>query len=118
MAILSRHLVDLAPQAAAADLAKQVRRLIRVDLGQRPVTVTLLADMLHMSPRSLQRHLSGLGLSFRVQEARLEMGSARLRDRNASHSEIARQLGYADSTAFWRAFRRGTGKPPSWHRKD
>lgn len=46
------------------------------------------------------------------------MGSARLRDQNASHSEIARQLGYADSTAFWRAFKRGTGKSPSRHRED
>ncbi|GGH45269.1 helix-turn-helix domain-containing protein [Frigidibacter albus] len=120
MAILSRHLADLAPHPGGSDLAQQVRRLIRLNLGQRPVTISLLADVLHMSPRSLQRHLSDLGLSFRalVQEARLELGSARLRDRNASHSEIARQLGYADSTAFWRAFKRGTGKPPSRHRED
>ncbi|MZQ90939.1 hypothetical protein GVY41_17620 [Frigidibacter albus] len=26
-----------------------MRRLIRLNLGQRPVTVTLLADVLHMS---------------------------------------------------------------------
>ncbi|MFN4099166.1 MAG: AraC family transcriptional regulator [Pararhodobacter sp.] len=118
MAFLSRHLADLTPPPDPSDLAQQVRRLIRLHLGQRPVTVALLADVLHMSPRSLQRHLAGLGLSFRalVQEARLEMGRARLRDRHATHSEIARQLGYADSTAFWRAFKRGTGKPPSGHR--
>ena len=30
-----------------------------------------------------------------------------------SNAEIARLLGYADSTAFWRAYKAGAGLPPS-----
>lgn len=118
MVILSRHLADLSRAPDGGDLLQQVRSLIRLHLGQRPVNLALIAGELNLSPRSLQRRLSDQDTSLRslLLEARLELGRTQLRDARTSNAEIARRLGYADGTAFWRAFKKGTGKPPSQHR--
>ncbi|MFC0198782.1 helix-turn-helix domain-containing protein [Paracoccus rhizosphaerae] len=83
------------------------------------MNLTLIASGLSLSPRTLQRHLAAQGSSLRelVMEARLELGCTQLRSGQASSSEIARRLGYADSTAFWRAFKKRTGAAPSKQRR-
>ena len=43
----------------------------------------------------------------------LEAMATHLREARLSNAEIARLLGYADSTAFWRAYKAGAGLPPS-----
>lgn len=120
MAILSRHLSDLSRRRPEEDLVAHVRHLVRLQLGLRPVTLALIAGDLKLSPRTLQRRLAEHGASLRdlILEARLELGGMQLRNGKASHAEIARQLGYADSTAFWRAFKQATGRAPSQHRED
>ncbi|MGR3748210.1 AraC family transcriptional regulator ligand-binding domain-containing protein [Paracoccus sp. (in: a-proteobacteria)] len=118
--ILSRHLKDLSGRPQAADLMQRVRSLVRLHLGQRPVNLTLVADELSLSPRTLQRQLAAQGTTLRalLLEARLELGRTQLREGRTTNAEIARQLGYADSTALWRAFKKATGAAPSKHRDD
>ena len=52
-----------------------------------------------------------------MHQVRVELGRAHLREGRASNAEIARALGYADATAFWRAFKAGTGRTPTQYRR-
>ena len=114
MAVLLRHVEDLRRPATAGDLVTRVRGLIALHLGQRPVTLALIAAELNLSTRSLQRRLAEAGTALRplVLQARLDMAQSQLREGRIPNAEIARRLGYADSTALWRAFKTATGTSP------
>lgn len=114
MAVLSRHVEDLHRPPASGDLVARVRGLIALHLGQRPVTLALIAAELAMSSRSLQRKLAEAGSALRplVLQTRLEMAQEQLREGRIPTAEIARHLGYADGTGLWRAVKTATGKPP------
>lgn len=120
MAVLTRHVEDLRRPPVSDDLVARVRGLIALHLGQRPITLTLVAAELGLSTRSLQRKLAESGTALRslVLQARLDLGQGHLRDGRVSNAEIARRLGYADATGLWRAFRTATGKPPKGHRHE
>jgi len=78
-----------------------------------------LADMAGTTPRTLQRRVAACGTSLRevVDRARFRTARGWLGDPFASVTDIALRLGYSDSTAFTRAFRRLAGMPPSTYRK-
>lgn len=118
MAVLSRHVEDLHRPPATGDLIAQVRRLIALHLGSRPVTVALIAAELNLSTRSLQRKLAEAGTALRpmVLQARLDLAQDQLREGRVSNAEIARRLGYADGTGLWRAVKGATDLPPKRHR--
>ena len=73
-----------------------------------------LAAHLHLSPRSLHRHLTaeGLGLRALYDELRSERARCWLRDTDLSVERIAERLGYADTSNFARCFKRWTGMTP------
>lgn len=121
MTILERHVADLVqPEQGEDGLLARARTLVRAHLGRRRVTVPSMAAELNVSSRTLQRRLAEEGTSLRalVLQCRLELGRMHLRDGRISNAEIARVLGYADSTAFWRAFKAGVGSTPSQHRRE
>lgn len=120
LAILERHITDLCQPADGPEgLIGKVRTLVLMHLGHRAITLPVIASELHVSPRTLQRRLADEGTSLRtlVRECRLELGRLHLRDGRAASAEIARALGYSDSTTFWRAFKAGTGTAPSHYRR-
>ncbi|HVL19399.1 MAG TPA: AraC family transcriptional regulator [Amaricoccus sp.] len=119
MAMLARHLDDLRQPAGEAGLLAQVRAVIGLHLGHRTITVPMVARELGVSSRTLQRRLADEGTSLRelLNRVRVDLGRVHLRDGRASNAEIARALGYTDSTAFWRAFKAGTGRAPSSYRR-
>jgi AraC-like DNA-binding protein len=119
MAMLGRHLDDLSQSKGEAGLLAQVRALIGLHLGYRTITVPMVARELGVSPRTLQRRLAEEGTSLRtlLHGVRLDLGRVHLRDGRSSNAEIARVLGYTDATAFWRAFKSGTGSAPSAFRR-
>ncbi len=119
MAMLGRHLEDLRQPADDANLLSQVRALIGLHLGHRTISVPMVARELGVSARTLQRRLADEGTSLRslLNQVRVDLGRVHLRDGRASNTEIARALGYTDATAFWRAFKAGTGSPPSEFRR-
>lgn len=96
---LRRHLVGLPPSSLAS--------------------VEQAAGALGMSARSLQRQLLAEGTSFKdvVDGVRRDMSLSYLRDRRYAISEVAFLVGFAEVSAFSRAFRRWTGESPvAWRR--
>jgi AraC-like DNA-binding protein len=74
-----------------------------------------VAAQLGMSPRTLARRLATEGSSFTeiLAEVRSALADRYLADRNLPISQIAWLLGYAEISAFTRAFQRWTGVVPS-----
>ncbi len=75
---------------------------------------------LHMSSRSLRRHLQAEGSSFKklLDEARQRDAVRLLADRRLGLSQIATMLGYQDPANFTRAFRQWTGTTPQRYRHE
>jgi AraC-like DNA-binding protein len=77
--------------------------------------VGVVASALAMSPRALQRALKEEGSTFQsiLDEARRAVAERELRSPGATAAEVALLLGYSESSAFTRGFRRWTGMTPS-----
>lgn len=130
--LLSRPLPGLAGQRAtrcrsgvsgetrplASDFVGSLESTIEAQLFAGCPTIHDLADVAHTTPRTLQRRLAECGTSLRqvVDRARFRLADEYLRDPSASVTGIALELGYSDSTAFSRAFRRMAGVAPSTYR--
>jgi AraC-like DNA-binding protein len=103
----------LAPFIAAPPLLRQVRALIAAD--PRGATVETIAAAVAHSARSLQRHLSDHGTSFRDEliAARVAAAKTRLIETDDKIEVIARDLGFTSASAFTTMFTRITGAPPA-----
>lgn len=99
------------------DTVLAVRDLLRDALPALPDLATV-AVALHLSPRSLHRRLAEEGANFRqIKDAlRRDLALARLAKSDAPVAVIAAELGYADPSAFYRAFVEWTGQAPSEYR--
>ena len=99
------------PRVAGA--SEGVRAAVRAALASGGCTVAGTARGLGVSTRTMQRRLEAEGTSFAavVDALRHELARTYL-DRQVAIPEIAVLLGYADATAFHRAFRRWTGSTP------
>lgn len=118
LAVLPAQLVT--PDRGAEPLAARVRRMIEKDLDSQRVSSAedLAADLMISTP-TLRRHLRAEGISLR--EIRDEMLANRameaLRSTGQPVTEIAERLGFSETSAFTRAFRRWTGTSPSAFRE-
>jgi AraC-like DNA-binding protein len=96
----------------------RVRDLLRDAL---PASLTLeeVAVRLHLSPRTLHRRLEDEGSGFRtIKDAiRRDIALARLTKTAQPIAAIAAELGYADTSAFYRAFVAWTGMSPDRFRR-
>jgi AraC-like DNA-binding protein len=106
-------------EPTAANARGQVKQLLR-SYGASPAMPSVhdLADMMHVSSRSLQRHLAAQGSSCQAlaDEARYEAARDLLQDSALSITDISRQLGYKDPSHFSRSFRRISGLAPGEYR--
>ena len=86
--------------------------------GQIPEMAVAARD-LGMSERSLRRHLTAEGTSYRnLVRTALEASADRLlRESSSSIKEIASHLGFVDAAAFNHAFKRWTGVTPAAYRR-
>lgn len=93
----------------------RIRQLLRERLPSGDPTLQELADHLALSVRSLQRKLGDEGTTYRdlLNSTRQQLAQEYLRDRRYSISEIAFMLGFAEVSAFTRAFRRWQQLSPS-----
>lgn len=82
-------------------------------------TADVIGKSLGISKRSLERWLSAEGTSFRgvVDELRLQLAKTYLEDPSHDLKTVADQLGFSDSRAFARAFKRWTGSTPAAYRR-
>jgi AraC-like DNA-binding protein len=94
-----------------------VRDRLRAALPALP-DLDAVASAMHISPRSLHRRLAEEGANFRqIKDAlRRDIALARLAKTDRPVAEIAAELGYADPSAFYRAFVAWTGSAPSEYR--
>jgi AraC-like DNA-binding protein len=83
-----------------------------------PPSVASVAAVMSLSVRSLQRALGDAGTSFQelLDEARRVLALRWIEDRARSLKQISNDLGFGQSPAFTRAFRRWTGRSPSAYR--
>jgi AraC-like DNA-binding protein len=96
-----------------------VRETVRRQAARGQPTLDNVALELHISTRSLQRHLMREGMQYSqlVDQARLDLAMHLLRRPGMPIGDIAHQLGYADAGSFSRAFSRWTGQSPRVFRK-
>ena len=106
---------ELQQERENEEFADRVRIAIQEKFtGQRP-TVEDIADMLHMSPRTLQRRLQDEGSSFQkvLDEARHRLARQYLNNSMLELTEAAYLLGFTNANSFVRAFRTWEGVPPA-----
>lgn len=85
-----------------------VRATIAALLRHGDASLQHTAQRLGIKPRSLQRHLTGMGTSYSeiVAEVRLDMACHLLAESDQSISSIASSLGYSGASSFSRIFMR------------
>lgn len=113
--VLERHAAMLlATLPPASALVAELRRAITAELHAGEPTLAQVGKRLGMSGRTLQRRLDDEQLRFGavVDEIKAELAKARLEDRSLAICEVAFLLGFADQSAFNRAFKRWTGMTP------
>lgn len=116
--LLAREVQDVGA-TSDAPIGERVARLVRRALASGEVTAERVAGLLAVHPRTLNRRLKSQGTTFHkvVDEVRFAMAREMLGGTDANLVDIAVCLGYADASAFARAFRRWTGVAPSaWRR--
>lgn len=93
----------------------QFRREMSSRLGHQELTAGLLAELMRLGPRTLHRRLSAVGtsFSFELERLRRERAASLVELSDRSMTNIAMDLGFADSAVFSRAFRRWFGNTPS-----
>lgn len=116
LAILDRHaqaLIDALP--AGDDLTDRVRSVLVHELGQGDSGAERVADRLHMSVSTLGRRLREQGSSYKalLAEVRHEMASRYLADESMAITDVAFLLGFSETSALTRAFKRWTGLTPT-----
>ena len=96
------------------DLVERTRRAIGGRLRGGDPSLESVARELAMSERSLQRHLHEHGFTFNALADEVREATARLylEQPDIALAEIAYLLGFADQSAFNRAFKRWTGCTP------
>jgi AraC-like DNA-binding protein len=111
--LAGRTLAELGAPTVQARAARLLARRLRED-AELPA-LPELARNLGMSERTLRRKLAEEEVSFRELRctAQLERAAELLADTDASLTQIALAAGFADASAFGRAWRRSHGAPPS-----
>lgn len=99
---------------ADQSFVQQVRQVLQEGFQRGPVSLSATARALAISPRALQRHLNQNGTSFRavLDQMRYERTLDLLKAPQPDISEIAFRLRFSEPRAFYRAFKRWTGKTP------
>jgi AraC-like DNA-binding protein len=99
-------------------MGQKVRNCLMRAYPQWP-TLEHVADKLHTSVSSLQRHLASEHTSFQwiKDDLRRDLAIARLSSSSVSLVQLANELGFSDSPTFQRAFKQWTGQPCGTYRR-
>jgi len=98
---------------------EQVRAVLRTALLTDHSGIEQVARMFSLHPRTLHRRLQAFGVTFKqlVDECRSSIARELLEDSDLEAGMVAEILGYADASAFTRAFRRWSDTTPArWRR--
>jgi AraC-like DNA-binding protein len=105
-----------------ASIVDRVKREFTSMLGEGrslDKDINQLASSITMHPRTLQRKLAAENTSYSqiLDKYRKEVGLGKLTNTNDSIADIASDLGYADCSTFYRAFKRWTAMTPGEYRQ-
>ena len=118
---LKSHLIEefAESQQLPADIPGQIHYILQSILSTGEASLGVVARLLDQHPRSLQQALQAQGQSFRriLDQVRYAEAKQQLRLSTKSITDLALNLGYADETAFSRAFKRWSGQAPQHWRK-
>ncbi|MCU0229305.1 MAG: AraC family transcriptional regulator [Bryobacterales bacterium] len=97
-----------------APAAVRVRELLLECLPAGVAGIATVAERMGLSRRTLQRELAGEGLVYQqvLRQVRGELSEHYLCNTELSYGEIALLVGYDETSSFFRAFKRWTGKTP------
>jgi len=105
------------PPQAAWNFTDHVRYQIATRVGIRPIDAQVIAGAMGMSRRAFDRRLADFGVSYLelLDELRFARARRLLMAGHAPLAEISVALGYAEPSAFTRAFRKWSGvSPQAW----
>lgn len=111
----ARRLYEALPRSDC--FADRVRDAILAELPSGDPGADHIAQRLHLSTRTLRRRLRHEGTTHRelLDAVRSELARSYLASRELGASEVAFLLGFSDTSAFHKAFRRWTGlSPAAW----
>ena len=88
-------------------------------MRQQEVNAVRLARQVDVSPRTLHRCLQESGTSYQtpLDAVRWDLARSYLEERHFAIEEVAFLLGFAETSTFYRAFRRWTGMTPGEFRR-
>ena len=113
---LDKMLTQIRPDDSIASRARRAL-LETITIGRS--SAGSVAREIALSERTLHRRLRAEGTSFRevLDSVRSQLAATLLREPHIGTAEVAYLLGYSDSAAFHRAFRRWTGQTPLTFRR-
>jgi AraC-like DNA-binding protein len=119
-AVLRKHAdAMLAELPRAQSLTERARDLVVKELAGGTPTLGHVARRLALSERTLARRLDEEGTTFKalLEDSRRRLSLRYVRESELAFGEIAFLLGFSQTAAFYRAFRRWTGQTPlEWRR--
>ncbi|PVZ19518.1 MULTISPECIES: AraC family transcriptional regulator [unclassified Pseudomonas] len=112
--LVKDSLRQLSGLAGSPDLLAQAGDAVRHALHLGEPSLERVACQLQLGEATLQRRLREHGLCFSqlVEQVRRDLALRHLREQSLSISELAPLLGYSETSAFSRAFRRWFGVSP------
>ena len=115
-ALLDRHAEELLAKHPRPDsIVDRARSLLRTELNGGDPSLERIAYRLGLSARTLQRRLREQGSSHNelLDQMRRDLALRYLQEPEMAVCEIAYLLGFSESSALHRAFKRWTGMTPS-----
>lgn len=102
----------------AQSLASRIRHELRSRSAEQWPQSAALAQELAISPSTLRRRLADEGQSYQSLKdgLRRELAMGWLADEALSFATIAERLGFADTSSFYKAFRKWSGTNPGHYR--
>ncbi|QIC14611.1 AraC family transcriptional regulator ligand-binding domain-containing protein [Providencia stuartii] len=113
---MKNHLDKLKHSSCMPDsMSIKVQNIIyQYILVEKDLSLSWVASKLYISPRTLQRKLAKESINYSdiLDKIRCDISIDKLTEENIRIDSLAELLGYTDSAAFSKAFKRWTGYPP------
>jgi AraC-like DNA-binding protein len=115
-AILAKQLAEI----ANGDLESRCKAYLLEQLTSGEPSEEALARAMGMSPRTLQRRLGDLGMTYKgvLEKTRYDLALRYLDDPKKSVTDVTFLLGFSEQSAFTRAFKRWNGSAPTAYRAE
>lgn len=110
-----RIVISRLAQLDRNNIPGRVRAAIMDQLPSGSISDESVAEALHMTPRTLHRHLKEDGESFRtlLKEVRQDLARQYVADDSLTLTEVTFLLGFSEMSSFSRAFKNWYGQSPS-----